>query len=87
MYSLNSNRGEFKISLSGAQSSDLFEFMRVRVVKCSNDELRWSFIKCADDTARTDYLLTNKQFEVTVFHSNISINPNSRTNYVKQHVN
>lgn len=79
--------GEYSIPLSGTKSNELFEFMRVRVVKCSTSELNWEFIDCADDAARSDYLTTEKHFEVTVFHSNISIHPNSRTNYVKQHVN
>ncbi|KAL4449927.1 hypothetical protein ABPG74_015046 [Tetrahymena malaccensis] len=66
----------FRIALQGQQTSQIFEFLKVSVIQCDENNKAWDFDRCATSAELNQFQAVNQQFQVTIYHTNYSINLN-----------
>ncbi|EAS00815.2 transmembrane protein, putative (macronuclear) [Tetrahymena thermophila SB210] len=66
----------FKITLQGQQTSQIFEFLKISVIQCDENNKAWDFDRCATSAELSQFQANNQQFKVTIYHTNYSINLN-----------
>ncbi|KAL4499094.1 hypothetical protein ABPG72_016996 [Tetrahymena utriculariae] len=71
----------FRITLQGQQTSQVFEFLKISVIQCDENSKAWDFDRCATSAELSQFQAKNQQFKVTIYHTNYSINLNKMGNF------